>query len=152
MYSHIVLSQKEDDPNEDGLLEAWEMKDLDLNADLVILSACDTARGRVSSGEGMIGMTWAMFIAGSAGNDCEPMESRIFEYDRADARVSPADAGLQEALEGRSSPPCEPETAEKHEVQASVILGRFCAGWRWIVIDFAGKTVFPDDPHGPVIG
>ena len=26
----------------DGLLEAWEMKDLDLNADTVILSACDT--------------------------------------------------------------------------------------------------------------
>jgi CHAT domain-containing protein len=65
MYSHIVLARKEGDPNEDGLLEAWEMKDLDLQADLVILSACDTARGKVSSGEGMIGMTWAMFIAGA---------------------------------------------------------------------------------------
>lgn len=65
MYSHIVLARKENNPNEDGLLEAWEMKDLDLNADLVILSACDTARGKVSSGEGMIGMTWALFIAGT---------------------------------------------------------------------------------------
>jgi CHAT domain-containing protein/Flp pilus assembly protein TadD len=65
MYSHIVLSQKQDDPNEDGLLEAWEMKDLDLKADMVILSACDTARGRLSAGEGVIGMTWAMFIAGT---------------------------------------------------------------------------------------
>jgi CHAT domain-containing protein len=65
MYSHLVLSQKADNPNEDGLLEAWEMKDLDLKADMVILSACDTARGRVSAGEGMIGMTWAMFIAGT---------------------------------------------------------------------------------------
>lgn len=65
MYSHIVLAQKADNPNEDGLLEAWEMKDLDLNADMVILSACETARGRVSSGEGVIGMSWALFIAGA---------------------------------------------------------------------------------------
>ncbi|HUR98155.1 MAG TPA: CHAT domain-containing protein [Pyrinomonadaceae bacterium] len=65
MYSHIVLSRKGDDPNEDGLLEAWEMMDLDLHADLVILSGCDTARGRVSNGEGVIGMTWAMFVAGA---------------------------------------------------------------------------------------
>jgi CHAT domain-containing protein len=65
MYSHLVLAQDETDPNEDGLLEAWELKDLDLKADMVILSACDTARGRVSAGEGIIGMTWAAFIAGA---------------------------------------------------------------------------------------
>jgi CHAT domain-containing protein len=66
LYSHLVLSQSSGDQNEDGLLEAWEMKDLDLGADMVILSACDTARGRFSSGEGVIGMTWAMFIAGAS--------------------------------------------------------------------------------------
>jgi CHAT domain-containing protein len=65
MYSHIVLAQKQGNPNEDGLLEAWEMKDLDLNADMVLLSACDTARGQVSAGEGVIGMSWALFIAGA---------------------------------------------------------------------------------------
>jgi CHAT domain-containing protein len=65
MYSHLVLAQNDKDPNEDGLLEAWEMKELDLKADMVILSACDTARGKVSSGEGMIGMSWALFIAGT---------------------------------------------------------------------------------------
>lgn len=65
MYSHLVLAQNDQDPNEDGLLEAWELKDLDLKADMVILSACDTARGRISNGEGVIGMTWAAFIAGA---------------------------------------------------------------------------------------
>jgi CHAT domain-containing protein len=65
MYSHIVLAQKENSSNEDGLLEAWEMKDLQLNADMVILSACETARGRFGSGEGVIGMSWALFIAGA---------------------------------------------------------------------------------------
>lgn len=65
MYSHIVLSQGEKDGGEDGLLEAWEIMKLDLNADLVVLSACETARGRVGAGEGMIGLTWALFVAGS---------------------------------------------------------------------------------------
>src|SRR5207253_5912690 len=37
---------------------------LDLHADLVVLSACDTARGRFGAGEGMIGMSWAFFVAG----------------------------------------------------------------------------------------
>ena len=65
MYSHLVMAQDANNPNEDGLLEAWELKDLDLKADMIILSACDTARGKISGGEGVIGMTWAAFIAGA---------------------------------------------------------------------------------------
>ncbi len=63
MYSNLLLSQT--DGGDDGLLEAWEIMKLDLNADLVVLSACETARGRIGAGEGMIGLTWAMFVAGS---------------------------------------------------------------------------------------
>ena len=65
MYSHLVLSQAAGDTNEDGLLEAWEVMKLDLQADIVVLAACETARGRVGAGEGMIGMSWAFFVAGS---------------------------------------------------------------------------------------
>jgi CHAT domain-containing protein len=50
---------------QDGILEAREILNLDLHADLVILSACQTAAGRVSSGEGMVGMSWALQVAGS---------------------------------------------------------------------------------------
>src|SRR5262249_31699044 len=64
MYSHIVLSQPEGNQKEDGLLEAWEILNLDLKAKLVVLSACETARGRVGAGEGVIGMMWALFVAG----------------------------------------------------------------------------------------
>lgn len=62
MYSHLALA--EGAASEDGLLEAWELMQLDLHADLAVLSACETARGRVGAGEGMVGFSWAMFIAG----------------------------------------------------------------------------------------
>ncbi|HEY6806757.1 MAG TPA: tetratricopeptide repeat protein [Pyrinomonadaceae bacterium] len=65
MYSYLLLAQLPGDSNEDGLLEAWEIMKLDLKADLVVLSACETARGRVGAGEGMIGLSWALFVAGS---------------------------------------------------------------------------------------
>jgi len=62
MYSHLALA--DGGANEDGLLEAWELMQLDLHADLAVLSACETARGRAGAGEGMIGFSWAMFMAG----------------------------------------------------------------------------------------
>ncbi len=62
MYSYLALA--EGGAGEDGLLEAWELMQLDLKADLAVLSACETARGRIGAGEGMIGLSWAMFIAG----------------------------------------------------------------------------------------
>src|SRR6185295_5222363 len=64
MYSHLVFSQAEGSATEDGLLETWEIMNLDLKARLVVLSACETARGRVTAGEGMIGLAWALFVAG----------------------------------------------------------------------------------------
>jgi CHAT domain-containing protein/Tfp pilus assembly protein PilF len=64
MYSHVVLSRGNADSNEDGLLEAWEIMQMDLKANLAVLSACETGRGRISAGEGMIGLTWAFFVAG----------------------------------------------------------------------------------------
>jgi CHAT domain-containing protein/tetratricopeptide (TPR) repeat protein len=49
---------------EDGFLEAWELMELRLKAELIVLSACDTARGKVRGGEGMVGLSWAALIAG----------------------------------------------------------------------------------------
>jgi CHAT domain-containing protein len=63
LYSYIVLASG-GDSKEDGLLEAWELMEMDLKAELAVLSACDTARGRVGYGEGIIGMTWSLFVAG----------------------------------------------------------------------------------------
>jgi CHAT domain-containing protein len=65
LYSHVVLSPGPAGSPEDGLLEAWEMLDLKLDADLVVLSACETGRGRIAPGEGIVGTMWAFFVAGS---------------------------------------------------------------------------------------
>ena len=64
LYSNLVVAPGGDGA-EDGLVEAWELMQLDLDADLVVLSACQTARGRVGAGEGMIGLAWALLVAGS---------------------------------------------------------------------------------------
>jgi CHAT domain-containing protein/tetratricopeptide (TPR) repeat protein len=47
----------------DGLLTAGEILDLKLNAELVVLSACDTGRGRIS-GDGVIGLSRSLISAG----------------------------------------------------------------------------------------
>ena len=73
MYSHIMLAPgneksikgTSDVTGENGLLEAWELMEMNLRADLVVLSACETARGRLTAGEGMIGLSWALFVVGS---------------------------------------------------------------------------------------
>ncbi|HYJ89012.1 MAG TPA: CHAT domain-containing tetratricopeptide repeat protein [Pyrinomonadaceae bacterium] len=51
--------------DEDGFLRATEIADLDLNCDLVILSACETGRGQLTSGEGIIGLSRSFFVAGA---------------------------------------------------------------------------------------
>jgi CHAT domain-containing protein len=64
LYSQLVLAAPGPADTEDGLLEAREILELDLSADLAVLSACETGRGRVSAGEGLIGLSWAFFVAG----------------------------------------------------------------------------------------
>src|SRR5207237_1019980 len=52
-------------PGDDGLLQTREIYALPLHADLVTLSACQTALGRNVTGEGMIGLSRAFFYAGA---------------------------------------------------------------------------------------
>jgi CHAT domain-containing protein/Tfp pilus assembly protein PilF len=66
LYSFMLLARRAGSNDEDGLLETWEVLNMNLHADLVTLSACETARGSISAGEGMIGMSWAFFVAGSS--------------------------------------------------------------------------------------
>jgi CHAT domain-containing protein len=60
--SRIFLSAH---AKEDGNLYAGEIYNLNLNAQLTVLSACQTGLGKVSKGEGVIGLSRALVYAGS---------------------------------------------------------------------------------------
>jgi CHAT domain-containing protein len=75
MYSFLLLSQSvmgAEDAGagggeigvQDGFLEAWELMDLQLKAEMIVLSSCDTARGEALKGEGIVGFSWAALVAG----------------------------------------------------------------------------------------
>ncbi|HEY3053405.1 MAG TPA: CHAT domain-containing protein [Thermoanaerobaculia bacterium] len=115
LYSRLLFSRPTS-AAEDGVLEAREIMRLNLDADLAVLSACETGRGRVGAGEGLIGISWAFFVAGcptsvvsqwkvSSASTTELM----IEFHRALRSVSPpartrAEALRHAALKVRSSP------------------------------------------------
>jgi len=63
LFSALKLVSDKKDP--DGDLEAAEIFDLKINADLIVLSACQTGLGKVSSGDEVQGMNQAFLYAGT---------------------------------------------------------------------------------------
>lgn len=78
MYSAIALARS---GAEDGMLYARELLDMKLSADLVVLSACETGLGQEVRGEGILGLTWALFVAGAP-------SSVVSQWSVADASTS----------------------------------------------------------------
>ena len=62
--SSLVLTQNTSS-GEDGFLRASEIFNLDMHAELVVLSACQTGLGKLVRGEGMVGLTRAFLYAGT---------------------------------------------------------------------------------------
>ncbi|WP_437956275.1 CHAT domain-containing protein [Sorangium sp. So ce119] len=61
----LVLSREPADAPTDSYLTAGEASHLKLDADLTVLSACETGSGRYETGEGVLGLGRAFLIAGS---------------------------------------------------------------------------------------
>ena len=62
LLSGLAITRADDD---DGLLTALEVFRMRIPADLAALSACDSGRGRLIAGEGILGLSRAFMLAGT---------------------------------------------------------------------------------------
>lgn len=62
-FSSLALTP---DPDNDGFLTVIEILGTSMPADLITLSACETARGRLYEAEGIVGLTRAFLCAGAS--------------------------------------------------------------------------------------
>ncbi len=64
LRSGVVLTPDKP-PGEDGWLDLREIAELELDCELVVLSACQTGRGQLVTGEGIVGLARAFLYAGA---------------------------------------------------------------------------------------
>ena len=64
MYSRLVFTPDATDTLEDGYLNAYELYNMELSADLAVLSACETGYGKLEQGEGIMSLARAFAYAG----------------------------------------------------------------------------------------
>ncbi|NOZ35025.1 MAG: CHAT domain-containing protein, partial [Chlorobi bacterium] len=65
-FSFLAFSDKQKNSKDDGLLFAYEIETLNLRSPMVVLSACNTGRGRLYSGEGVYSLSRSFLTAGAA--------------------------------------------------------------------------------------
>ncbi|MEM6807127.1 MAG: CHAT domain-containing protein, partial [Bacteroidota bacterium] len=75
MYSGLAFTPKSmleksgekisKDPTNDGILHAYEIYNMQLNAELLVMSACETGLGEIQKGEGVMSIARAFAYAGS---------------------------------------------------------------------------------------
>lgn len=93
--------------SENSFLQINEIADLDLECDLVVLSACRTGRGKLLRGEGIVGLARAFLYAGAQSsvvtlnsvNDVATADFMIGFYGRLSANTGIATALRQAKLE-----------------------------------------------------
>jgi tetratricopeptide (TPR) repeat protein len=116
MYASIALAPGESNQQEDGLLQSWEIINLQSQARLVVLSGSSTKRER--AGEAVIVLQWSWFVAGTPSMLWSRWEvqspgvtqlmtefhARLKSQSKLKASYSKAEALRQSALTLRRSP------------------------------------------------
>ncbi|MBI4468390.1 MAG: CHAT domain-containing protein [Acidobacteria bacterium] len=104
------VSKNQEQPTgvpEDGLLQVYEIFNLKMNADMVVLSAWETGLGKEVKGEGLIGLTRAFMYAGVQSvvaslwrvADRSTADLMVKFYQRLDREKSKAEALREAKLE-----------------------------------------------------
>jgi CHAT domain-containing protein/Tfp pilus assembly protein PilF len=127
--SGLLLASEGPTSEEDGVLQLGEIYDLELHADLVTLSACETGRGRVAKGEGVIGLTRGFLYSGARNvlvslwqvSDATTSELMVDFYGAMLGGTRKADAlrAAKLALIGR-----DPESAKPYYWAPFVLIGQ----------------------------
>lgn len=110
--SSIVLSQARLPAGVDGYITAAEWPGYELRSELMVLSACDTGLGTQVAGEGVLGLPFALFVAGNVNtvlslwpviDDAAPEFMRRF-YGKLAAGAAPSQALAEVKREMAASP------------------------------------------------
>lgn len=117
----------------DGLLQAREIAEIPLDPELVVLSACDTARGRILSGEGAQSLARAFLDAGA-----ESVVASLWNAD--DQRTAPLMQSFYAAL-ARGEPPASALRSAKLAAARSGEVPSSC--WASFVVLGAGDRAIP---------
>jgi CHAT domain-containing protein len=64
LNSKLVFTKPGEFNEDDGLLNTWELFNMNLSGDLAVLSACNTGTGKLERGEGIISLARGFFYAG----------------------------------------------------------------------------------------
>jgi CHAT domain-containing protein len=123
------------DTSRDGALQAWEVFVMQLRADLVVLSACQTGLGARVPGEGLIGLTRAFQVAGAG--SIIATQWRVADRSTATAMVRlhqhllkgmSKDEALRQAMRALAS---DPATAHPYYWAPFVLVGDY-RPLRWL--------------------
>ena len=110
--SAIVLGRPSGGTEADRYLSARAISRLNLSANVVVVSSCDSGRGRVASGEGVLGLPYAFFSAGASSTILTLW--KVYDDEATANLVSKLMAGLRDG-----QPADEALTAAKRFVRKS---------------------------------
>jgi CHAT domain-containing protein len=105
MWSGISFTQTKDSV-EDGMLQTMELFGMKLNADMAVLSACNTGRGKLVKGEGIMSLARGFMYAG-----CPSIVMSLYAVD--DAATSSIMEGFYKALAKGQDKDLALQTAKK---------------------------------------
>lgn len=139
MRSFLALSRGDDTPADDGRLTAAEIADgLRLRGSLVVLSSCESARGADAGGEGLLGLSRALGVAGAHG-----VVGTLWRV--ADAPTAQLMAGFHRALHGGR--PLDVALAESQ--RAWLARARAAGAWERLLRAVGTDDALPELPSHP---